>query len=369
MKLQTKEFKDSCKTILQAIDNKESSLFNETLELKTSGQKLFLNVTNREYYCSTSFNLGSDENFHASVNASTFLKLVDKITTDNIEITIDGNSIIVKGNGKYKLPMVYNNDVMLELPTISIINKTNEMDIPVDILQSILLNNSKELLRGKPNREAQKYYYIDNKGCITFVSGACVNNFELPQDVKMQLSDKVVKLLKLFKDGESVKFTMGQDPIDDTTTQSKVKFESGNVSLIAKLPNSALLSEVPVDAIRTMASKEFPHKAVLDKNKLKELLGRLIIFANEKNYGYFTFTKNKVNISDFSKENNEEIVLNEECQSLDGTEYKMIMNLDNLTKVLDGCDDDTLSICFGDNRSVLIKKNSVSDLMPELREQ
>ena len=42
MKLKAKEFKDCIKTILQAIDTKEPSMFTETLELITKNKELLL---------------------------------------------------------------------------------------------------------------------------------------------------------------------------------------------------------------------------------------------------------------------------------------------------------------------------------------
>ena len=146
MILQTKDFKEVCKTVLAAIDNKEASLFTETLELKAEGNNLDLNITNREYYLTAKFTLGSDEHFSAAVNASLFLNLISKLTTDTIEITKESNNIKVKANGLYKLPMIYNNDKMLELPKINIDNVTNTMSINSTILHSIANFNSKELL-------------------------------------------------------------------------------------------------------------------------------------------------------------------------------------------------------------------------------
>jgi len=367
MKIETKEFRQASRLILQAIDTQEVSLFNETLELKASGNKLFLNITNRQYYVTVTFNLQNEENFHASVNASLFLKLIDKITTDTIEILIEGNSVKVVGNGTYKLPIIYNNDSMLELPIITLDNKTAEFEISTDILQSIVSNNSKELLRGIPNREAQKYYYIDEKGCITFVSGACVNYFELPQPIKMQLSSKVVKLFKLFKDTAYVKFSMFQDPISDNMIQTKVKFTNDKVVLIAKLPNSSLINDVPVDSIRNMCMKEFPYSLVLDKNQLSAVIDRLRLFTTEKNYGYFDFSRDSLTISDFSRENKETVSISSDCPTLES--YSVILNLDNFKLILDGCTEDYITICFGDGRSVLVKKPNiaVSELLPELK--
>ena len=124
MILNTVNFKDACKTILAAIDNKESTLFTETLELKAKDRVLRLNITNREYYCTVEFSIESDEVFNAAVNASVFLRLISKLTTDTIELIREDTFIKIKSNGEYKLPIIFNNDKMIELPTIDIENIT-----------------------------------------------------------------------------------------------------------------------------------------------------------------------------------------------------------------------------------------------------
>ena len=138
MILKTLEFKEACQNILFAIDNKDVSLFNETLELVANGDTLNLNITNREYYVTVKFNLETAENFKASVNAKTFLSLISKITTETLELSTEGNKLKVKANGNYVMPLIFNGDEMLSLPTIDLGTVTNEMEISSDILLSIL---------------------------------------------------------------------------------------------------------------------------------------------------------------------------------------------------------------------------------------
>ena len=53
------------------VDNKNSTLFTETLELVANNNVLNMNVTNREYYTSVVFDEVEDAtNFKASVNAN-----------------------------------------------------------------------------------------------------------------------------------------------------------------------------------------------------------------------------------------------------------------------------------------------------------
>ena len=361
--LQTKEFKEVCKTVLAAIDNKENTLLTETLELKANGSVLDLNITNREYYLTANFKLGTEEKFDAAVNASLFLKLISKLTTETIEITQESNNIKIKANGQYKLPMIFNNDKMLELPKIEIENVTNTMNINSNILHSIANYNSKELLRGTIANPVQKYYYVDEKGAITFTSGACVNSFELEKPIKVLLSDKVVKLFKLFKEDTNVAFTMGQDAFTEDLVQTKVRFATDRVILTAKLSDSSLISSVPVSAIRGMATKTYDYSVVISKDNLLQAIQRIMLFNESSEYGSFEFTSEQVTVYDFKQENKEEVTLQNECPALD--KYTMFIKLSNFALILDGCEDDYVTVNFGDNRAVVVKKSNISDIIPE----
>ena len=369
MILNTKKFVDACKTILTAIDNKNISLYSETLELKASKSELKMNVTNREYYVTVKFSLPEElkDDFAAAVNAELFLKLISKITSPTIEISKEDNNLKIKGNGSYKLPIIFNNDTMLELPKIEITNVTNTFKINNDILQSILLYNSKELQRGTPVKPVQKYFYIDEKGCITFTSGACVNNFTLPQSIKILLSEKVVKLFKLFKDVNEVDFSIGVDPLNQNITQTKVRFEAGNVDLVAILSDSSLVSSVPVDAIRGMATKDYSYSAVVHREELLQIINRLMLFNSDKNYGIMEFENGKITIHDWSNENVEEIITTNDCPTL--TSYKAVVNFNSLSLILSGNEDEYVTICFGDQKALVVKKQTISDIMPELKVQ
>lgn len=363
--LKTKDFQDVVKTILFAIDSKDVSLFTETLELKANGTNLDLNVTNREYFVTRKFTLDQAEIFNAAVNARLFLNLISKLTTDTIEIIQEDNNIKVKANGDYKLPMIYNNDKLLELPTIEINNVTNEMNINSTILHSITNYNSKELLRGVIVKPVQKYYYVDESGAITFTSGACVNNFSLEKPIKMLLTDKVVKLFKLFKPGEIVAFKIGQDAITDDLIQTKVRFETPSVILTAKLSDTGLVSSVPVNAIRSMANKSYNYSVVVNKNDFLQAINRILLFTTNVTYGTFEFSNSTMTIFDSSKDNKETLSLNNNCENL--TSYSLIVDLNNFKLILDGVEDEYITMNFGDKKAICVKKANITDIIPELR--
>lgn len=365
MILKTEEFKNNCTVIKNAIDSKNVSLYTETLELKTHNSILTLSVTNREYRVDVEFPLEDNNEFRASVNAKLFLDLISRMTSATISLKISDRFVCIKGNGEYKVPIIYNGDSMLELPKIELNNITNNFNIDTEILQSILIYNSKELLRGVPAKPVQTYYYIDEEGAITFTSGACVNSFTLEKPVKMLLSEKVVKLFKLFKDVTSVNFEMAQDAVTEDLIQTKVRFKSNNVTLSAILADCNLISTVPVQAIRTMATKDYGYTAVVNVIEFAEALGRLMLFNDDKNYGRIEFKSDKLVISDWSSNNVEELKVENDNVN---DSYSAIVNMNNLSLILAGSKEDYITMCFGDHKAiVLTKAGGITDILPEMK--
>lgn len=371
MIISAKNFKDICTTILQAVDGSELSTLTETLELKTVGNVLHLSTTNKEYYASVAFPLEHEEEFHASVNATLFLKLIAAITSEMIELTIHDNYLGIKANGNYKVPLIFENDAMMEVPKITIENPTVEMNIGSDVLESIVNYNTKQLAIGSVAKPVQKMFYVDNEGCITFTTGACVNSFNLEKPIRVLFNSRLVNLFKLFK-GQLVKFTLGYDPISETIIQTKVSFETPNITLTAVTGcDDALLQQVPVAAIRGRANKEYPNKVVFNVAAITEAINRLLLFSagygskeNLKPYSTFDFTADKVVIYDTKKENTE--VLNYQNGTVLTSDYSMTLDLVEFKKILDGCTEQYVTMNFGDSKACVVARNSVKNVLPEV---
>ena len=369
MILKTESFKDVCSLILQATDANELSTLTETLELVTEGRNLFLNVTNKEYFASVKFELDHEEAFHATVNANLFLKLIAAVTTEDIELLCQDRNIVIKANGNYKIPMVYENDSLMEVPVINIDNVTVQMNIPGTVLESILNTNSKELALGTLAVPVQKMYYVDQQGCITFTStSACVNSFNLTENVNILLNNRLVRLFKLFK-GEMVQFELGYDPISDTIIQTKVSFKTNKIKLTAITGcDDTLLNSVPVEPIRARANKTYPYSVVFNKTALLEAVNRLLLFSagygskeNIKPYSQIDFELDKIIIYDTKKENNE--ILTPENGSSVTESYSMTIDLSDFKRVLENCSEDYVTINFGDDTSYVIVRNNVKNIL------
>lgn len=368
MLLRIEELKEACQKILGAVDSNSLSTLTETLELKTENNSLLVSVTNREYYAQVKISLAQPEDFKATVNANLFLKLIAQTTSETIQLKLIGNNLCVTGNGEYKLPLIYDGENLLELPEISINNVTSTFTIPSSILHSLITYNSKELGKGGISKPVQKMYYLDEKGCITFTTGACVNNFTLTNPIKILLNDRLVKLFRLFK-GDDVNFTLGYDAVSEDIIQTKVRFEDNTICITAILScDDSLISSVPVNAIRKRASDIYPYSIVLNKNELLEAISRLLLFADNKTiklYSTFEFSSDSVTLWDINKNSSETIFYE---NHLDNTlNYSTVLDLIDLKTILDSCSEQYINLSFGDGQAVIIARKNVYNVIPECK--
>lgn len=374
MIIRSEKFQDICSKILPAVDSNETSTLSTTLELITENKVLYINVTNREYYVQVKLNLDEDIDFHATVNANLFLKLISQITTDTIELAVDETNIKIKGNGNYKLPLIYDNTELLKLPKIEIINETSSFNIKSEVLKSILQYNSKELTKGVASQPVQKLYYVDECGAITFTSGACVNNFTLDAPVKLLFNNRLVKLFKLF-DADNVKFTLGYDEIAEDIIQTKVRFETDGITISAILScDDTLLKRVPVAAIRSRANVEnYPYSITANKELLLQAINRLSLFSSGiggkeiiKPYITMEFSKDNVVIYDVNKENKETLFFDSGASNFDSSQpYEVIIDLTELKTTLETCAEAYLNINFGDDSAIVISRQNIHNVIPQ----
>lgn len=370
MLLEVKKLQEAAVKILAAVDGGDvSEVIKDTVEIKTKGKTLELNVTNKEYYVRVSLPIQEEVPFRAVVDAKLFLNLVSKITTSNLELEVDDNKLIIKGNGNYKLPLIYENDKLVELPEITIENETNSFNISSDILSSILNFNSKEIKTATAVKPFQKLYYIDEQGCITFSSGGCINSFTLPEKVTLLLNVKLVKLFRLFKDGD-ISFTLGHDEVAGII-QTKIRLANDEVVITAITSTSEnILSTVPANALRTRAQFNYPYQVSIDRTLLSQALTRLLLFNNasgglNKDFGVFEFDTNSVAIFDAKKENKEVIPY---VNSNVNEKYRVILDINSLKGTLDTCTEDVLVFNFGDRKCFVLSRGNIKNLMPEGRD-
>lgn len=376
MILKTKLFQEAVNKILVAVGLDRSAA---NLELAAKDTALYLRVTNREYYVAVKFDLSEPTDFRAVVDANLFLNLISGINTEEFELTTtDTNITVTAGKSRYKLAMIYENEQLMKLPIIKLDVEQVNVSMPIahDILMSILNVNGKEIQKAKrlDVNELQRYYYIDETGCFTFTTGACVNSFTLEKPIKLLLTDKVVKLFKLFS--SDVWMSYGHSVNADNSLQPIVVFQTEDIYVSSRLLNDDTYVQrvkAPCDAMKALAKEVYDHSLVLSASELSAAISRLLMFyKNSSTKVDLTFVPAKVGftgaeltISDLSGDNKEVITI--ENGSVTPGGYSMGVNLIDLKAVLDSCKNEHITMNCGNRKSIVICRANISNVIAETR--
>ena len=376
MILKTKNFQEAANKILLAVGVDKAAA---NLELAAKDTALYLRVTNREWYTAIKFELENPTEFRAVVDANLFLNLISGISTEEFELDIKDTHVVVKaGKSSYKLAMIYENDQLMKLPVIKLDPEqvTVSMNISNDILMSILNVNSREVQKAKKVEvnELQRYYYIDETGCFTFTTGACINAFTLEKPIKLLLTDKVVKLFKLF--GSDAWLSYGHLVNADNSLQPIVVFQTEDVYVATRLlSDETCIQKVkaPCDAMKALAKEVYEHNLVLSATDLSAAISRLLMFHKNSSAkadlsfvpASVEFTDTELTVSDLSGDNKEVITIENGSSTPGG--YSMGVNLIDLKAVLDSCKNEHITMNCGNHKSIIICRANISNVIVETR--
>lgn len=361
-------FKDLCKKILPAVDSSELANITEIIEIIGENKNLLLKVTNKEYLVKVFMHMDEEVDFHATVNANLFLKLVSQLTTETVSLDVTDKYLLIKANGHYKLPLIFEDDKLLTIPDIAMGNVVSTFPVETTILTSILTYNSKEI-KDNIGNAVQKLYYIDQEGAITFTSGACVNKFKLASPVKLLLNARLVKLFKLFT-SDIVDISIAYDSLTADIVQTKVRFISDNVQITSILYcDDSMINSVPVAAIRGRADEIYPYSVTLNRDELLQTINRLLLFnagygskENIKPYSKLIFDNSNLTVFDVAGNNSE--VLHYLAGSVDGT-YTCAIDILDVKQLLDNSTDTCVNINFGNNVAITFVRNNIYNILPE----
>ncbi len=365
MLLQTKEFQDTLSSISVALSADKNVTH---IELKASQGTLFINATNNEFFVSVRYPLTVDEDFYAVINATSFISLVSSLKSETIELSINDNSIQVKtGKSKYSFAIS-----TTKLNKISLSNREVECQVSNEILENILKVNGVEVKKAiSDEMEAiHQQYFFTNEACFTFTTGACLNLFNLGSNFKILLNNRIVKLFKLFNEPATMFY--GVDRINDLN-QAKIVLFTDTVFVIAIVTNDDSLKsslENKFEAAKRLANDPYKTRFTIDSDELLSTVKRFTTFTKNTTKleipsfipARITFKDNTISIVD-SSGNTDTLVPSE---IISAEESSVVVNLCDILDRTTSYKSGTIEVGFGDNRSILLKKDSLINLICKL---
>lgn len=371
MIIRIEDLKNISSTVLSSISSNSLMTASNILEVASRDKNLILKISTGESLIEIIVPQDEVCDLNATVDAEMFFKLIEKTTSSTIELSVDNNCLKVRSNGVYKFPIIYNRDQMIHCTDIEIPTVTASSTLNTDILYSIYRYNSREVGKTNVVNPIQKLYYVDQEGCITFTQGACINNFHLDSPLQVLLSEKIVKLFKLFEPNTSVTLEIGPYPISEEIIQTRMRLKSDSIIITAILfSNEQMINSIPIDVIREMAQDEYPYNIVVNKANLLNALNRLILFSEHtalNTFGIFTFQGNKLKIEDINKVNYEDLII-DSSNIADTSIYKTTFDLVEWKNKLSSCISNHVTVKIGNNKAGLLLEKNIIYIIPECSE-
>lgn len=319
--------------------------------IRVKDNKLFLVATDKLNYIQTSSDLeGKNKDFDVSIPADRFYKLIQKMTTENIILTLKENHLEVKGDGKgksiHKIEIPLDGDDLMKSVSIPDIEKddiTEQGQIEQSVLKSIL--SSTKLSVPKNNDINSNGYYYGGYYCgnnVVTYNGQTAAIYET----------KLFKTPYLFcKEAMDLIDTMDSDIIMYKRNNDAMLLISDSVMVYTLELDKK--SAYPVDVINEYFENIDDNSVCkLSKSELNQAVDRVSLFisATEKDNKplKLSFDKKCLNISNKNDSSSEDV----EYISIDNfTPYTCLINFENLKSIV-AAQSDNITMYFGDENAL-----------------
>lgn len=377
MKLNIKDLKNLTSKLNLAIEKSKINPKASWIELETDNESINFKVSNYDYYLEVSIlaneYIDDADKFHVTILADTFIPLVSKLETDEINMYERMNSLIIEtNNSSYTFPIIKELGKTKCIDVIDFSATSDSYNVDSKDLESIANANAVGIADSIITRDIQQFIYVDNKGALTFTENIYVNDFQVPIDgeFKFLLNVTQAKLLNIFKGESNVSLEFEQESIYDTcqTLSNKLCLSNERIKLILITQNQDIVDKFPSVRIRTLVENDENTHIVLDKKTLDKALTRLMIFDKKfditvMDYSKLVFKQDELELVSIKNKNYEKIPY---INSQNVIEHESIIRFADLVKQLKAVNSKEIDISYGSRPAIVINSN-VKQVIPEIK--
>lgn len=284
LKLKTKKLQEMTQRAMKGASNNKILPLTGMLAISLKNNVLTLATTDFSNYLEIREDKVEGEDFYVVVQADIFSKLVGKLSTEEVSLDVQGNVLVVKANGQYKLELPADEDgSLVQFPNYRKVIEKPAYTVKLNTLKSILTANKASVAQDL-TVPALTGYYIDANGVLTSDSFTACYNKVTGLNEAFMLPSQVVELFNVLSD-EDVSIQVGEaDAIistNDVVIYGKTLLEKENY---------------PVKEINDYLETPFVSECTLAKDALLSVLERMILFVGtyDKNEVYLTFAEDGI---------------------------------------------------------------------------
>lgn len=234
------------------------------------------------------------DDFYAVVQTEQFSKLVSKMTSENITLTLENLILNVKGNGNYKieLPVDETGDMIKYPDPVAELKFEGEATSTINLATvKTILNTNKAALAVTMEVPVYTGYYVGEKVISTDTYKICGLNKKLFENPVM-VSPETMNLL-------------------DVMTAEKISVDFANDIILFSTEDCVVYShkmegieDFAIEPISALLDQEFESSCKIDKNALIASLDRIALFVGPYDNKSITLTFTETGIDISSKKSN-----------------------------------------------------------------
>ena len=356
MKISSERLKEAVNTAGKGCGYNKLIPLTELIGIQLKDGKLKLYSTDMTNFLTVTVDKVSGEDTNICVEAEKFTKLVSKITSSEIEMDINEDSLVVKGNGVYKLPIIMDEEGIVEFPQ----NKEIVINSGEVKLTSVLsaYNINRNALAKTLEQPYLTGYYCGEKVISTDSIVITFNNFSMfGKDFEPLLISPQMMYLLTLNNEEDIKFGVDGD---------NLVFSTSNIEI--RGPKLSGIEDYPIDAINEYLNVNFESKCKISKQLVLDVLDRLSLFITQydKNGAYFTFGRKGLKI--YSKKDSSVETVNY-IESDNFTVFTCLVDIVMLKEQLQACPEDTITIWYGNENALKLEAGNVIQIIALLDDE
>ena len=290
------------------------------------------------------------DNFYVVVNVELFVKLISKLTSETVTMSVVNDALEIDGNGHYVIELPYDGEgelVKYPDPRKKMGENVAKTEVSLSTLKMILATAKASVDVTKDYYGCYAGYYIGDDCAITTDSfKMCLIDTKI-LDTPALLWASTMELVPLLS-GETV--TVYKD-------DKFILMETPDGEIFAQLMDC--IEDYNVEVIKKYTSTEMAHSCVVQKDELLQVLDRIALFVTKLDEVgiYLTFGKEELKITSRQTDGAEAIAYQE---YVDGEEFSCCVNVERLSDLVKSVLSDTVEIFYGNEDIIKIEDGNIT---------
>lgn len=355
MKVSTERFKELVTRAHNGVGNNKLRPITQFILIKVEGTELSIVTTDGTNYLYVFDEIDNQDDFYVVVEAEQFSKLIGKMTTEYVELTVENNVLSVIGNGSYLIELPLDEDgetVKYPDPYDKFMSEKHKKLIEGELLLSdiqIILDSVKASLLTKDDDPVYRNYFVGNNVVATDHCKIAGFNKKL-FDKDFLISSELMNLLGVI-DASPISYQIA----DDTMV-----FEADDCVVVGKASNG--LDSFSIDDINELLNTEFPSVVKIDKQMLLNLLDRMSLFVgkHDDNALKLIFTENHIIVTNQNQKSSEIIDYKD---SKDFEAFECIIDVPTFVTQLKAYSSDVVELHYGREESIKLVDGDIIQII------